>query len=265
MAFFKKLAKKVPGLPAKLKQVGIYDEPEEYVKKIFMTSFFLSTGFTLVLFAFFKSILLFLLIFVITPFVFFYLINYVEVKIKQLKRKIDEEIIFAGRFLIIELQSGVPIYKAFENIQKNYEVVGSYFGDIINKVYLGTNIEMAINDTLLNTPSSNLRRLLWQVMNSIKTGSDAAPALNTVIDQIVREQEIAVKEYGKKLNPMAMFYMMMSVIFPSLGTTMLVVVATFMDLQISLIMLLALAAMIGFIQFMFMSTIRTLRPPISMQ
>ncbi|MCF8013449.1 type II secretion system F family protein [Candidatus Woesearchaeota archaeon] len=157
------------------------------------------------------------------------------------------------------------MHKAFENLEKNYDYVGRYFGDIINKTYLGTDIEDAINDTLMNAPSANLRKILWQVLNSLKTGADVGPALNSVIDQIVKEQKIAVKEYGKKLNPMAMFYMMISVIIPSLGTTMLVILATFMGLNISLGILLALAGLITFVQFMFMMMIKQARPPISME
>jgi hypothetical protein len=39
-------------------------------------------------------------------------------------------------FLIIEIESGVPLYNAIYNIEKNYKVIGAYFGDIVNKVYL---------------------------------------------------------------------------------------------------------------------------------
>jgi len=266
MDFYKRLAKKIPGLQTKLYQAAIYDAPEFYVKKIALTAFMLSASFSFVVFAFFpKLFLLFLITAALTPLVFSYMIKYVDVKIEQLRRKIDEEIVFAGRFLIIELHSGVPMHKAFENIEQNYPVVGSFFGDVVNKIYLGTSIEDAINEVLLNSPSPTLRRILWQLLNSLKTGSDVAPALSSVIDQIVKEQEIAVKEYGKKLNPLAMFYMMVAVIVPSLGTTMLVVMATFMGFTLSLTALLALAGFIGFVQLMFLSMIRSSRPPISMQ
>ncbi len=266
MKFYKRIAKSIPGLQARLHQAAIYETPEFYVKKIAMTSFMLSAAFAFVIFAFFPRLYVLLLVTaILTPLVFMYMLKYVDVKIDQLQKKIDQEIVFAGRFLIIELHSGVPIHKAFENIEQNYEIVGSFFGDIVNKVYLGTSIEDAINEVLLNSPSPTLRRILWQLLNSLKTGSDVAPALASVIDQIVKEQEIAVKEYGKKLNPLAMFYMMIAVIVPSLGTTMLVVLATFIGLTLSLTVLLALAGFIGFVQLMFLSMIKSSRPPISMQ
>lgn len=263
MNFYKRLSKSVPGLGDKLHQAGIVQTSEEYVKKIFFTAMMISVGLAAVFFVFFLNPIVILIVPAITPFLFFYLIKYVDIKIENLRKRIDEEIVYAGRFLIIELQSGVPLDKAFESIQANYKIVGAYFGDIINRVYLGTNMEEAINDTLVSAPSPTLRRILYQLLNSMKTGSDVAGAISSVIDQIVKEQQIAVKEYGKKLNPLAMFYMMISVIVPSLGTTMLVVIATFIGIKLNLVILLALAFFVGFIQMMFLSIIKSSRPPIS--
>lgn len=263
MEIYDNIARKIPGLKHKLKQAGMLEEPEMYVKKTIFTAGFMSVGLMLVFFLFYpQPSVLFTLPFLMIIF-FFYFIKYVDLRIARLKRDIDQEIVFAGRFLIIELDSGVPIFKAFENVEKNYQVVGRYFGDIMNKVYLGTNIEDAINETLLATPSANMRKLLWQVLNSIKTGAEAGTALNTIIDQIVREQQITVAEYGKKLNPLAMFYMMMSIIFPTIGTTMIVVLLTFVGVNVTMPFFAVAAFLLGFMQFMFLSIIRTTRPPIS--
>lgn len=265
MNIYKKITKSIPDLDEKLKQASIIDTPLEYTKKTFMTASLMAGAISAIIFLMTQSLIALLTFPIIQPIMLLYFIKYVDVKIEQIRKKVDEEIIFAGRFLIIELDSGVPMHKAFENIEKNYTYVGKYFGDIINKTYLGTSMEDAINDTLMNTPAPNLRKLLWQVLNSLKTGSEIAPALNNVVDQIVKEQKIAVKEYGKKLNPMAMFYMMISVIVPSLGTTMLVILATFLGLNLGLVFLLSLAAFVGFIQLMFTIMIKSQRPPISME
>lgn len=261
---YKQLAKRFPTLKDSLKSAGIVDTPEEYVKKTFMTALMMAVGLTAVVLIVFQKLFVILVPFIVGPPIFLYLMKFVDVKIVQLQRKIDEEIVFAGRFLIIELHSGVPIHEAFETLAANYETVGVYFGDIVDKMYLGTALEDSINDVLLNSPSPTLRRILWQLLNSMKTGSDIAPALNSVIEQIVKEQEIAVKEYGKKLNPLAMFYMMLAVIAPSLGIVMLVVMATFVGFSLSLTILLAIAGMIGFVQLMFMTIMKSSRPPISM-
>ncbi|MFP4567580.1 MAG: type II secretion system F family protein [Candidatus Woesearchaeota archaeon] len=257
------LARKSPGLKTKLQQAGIYDSPEGYVKKTVFNSVLLALGICFILFMFLMLPIVFLFVPVIVPLLYFYFMGYVDVKIEQIKKDIDREIIYAGRFLIIEIESGVPLYDAIYNIEKNYRIIGAYFGDIVNKVYLGTSLEDAINETMLITPSNNLRKILWQMLNSIKTGGDVATSLNSVIDQIMKEQKISVQDYGKKLNPLAMFYMMVAIIVPSLGVTMLVVLATFLGLQIGLPILLVIACLLGFVQFMFLSIIKSARPSIS--
>ena len=263
--FFTQIARKIPGIRGKLIQAGIMDSADEYVKKTFFIALMMAVGFAVVVFVFFLKVWVFFLVIIITaPLFFMYFLKYVDVKIDNLRKRIDEEVVFAGRFLIIELGSGVPIHKAFENIHKNYAIVGMYFGEIVSKIYLGTSMEDAINEVLAITPSATLQRILWQMLNSLRTGSDVGPSLNIAVDEIVREQQVAVREYGKKLNPLAMFYMMISVIIPSLGTVMLVVMATFLGMQLNVTVLLGIAGMIGFVQLMFLSIIRTSRPPISM-
>ena len=258
------IAKGIPGLRLKLRQAGILQEPEDYVRAILSTCVLLSIGLFFALFFFTLSLWSIIIIPLSIPLLFIYFIKFVDVKIEKIKKHIDEEIIFAGRFLIIGLESGVPIDKIFEDMEKNYTYVGYYFGEILNKVYLGTSMEDAVNDTLNVSPSPNLRRILWQVLNSMKTGTEVGGALNSVIEQIVREQAIAVQEYGKKLSPLAMFYMTISIIVPSLGITMLVILATFIGLKVTMPVLIVLAIVVGFVQFMFLSMIRSSRPSISM-
>jgi len=258
------IAKRVPGLRIKLRQAGISQDPEEYVKTILNTCALLSIGIFFMFFFFTTSLATLIIIPIVIPLLFLYFIKFVDVKIEKIKKRIDEEIIFAGRFVIIGLESGVPIFKIFEDVEKNYEYVGYYFGEILNKVYLGTSMEDAINETINTTPSANLRRILWQIVNSMRTGTEVGNSLNSVIDQIVKEQAIAVQEYGKKLSPLAMFYMTISIIVPSLGITMLVILATFIGIQVTMPILLMLAGLIAFVQFMFLSLVKSSRPSISM-
>ncbi len=90
--------------------------------------------------------------------------------------------------------------------------MGKAIKQIVENVDFGATMEESIDEAIEFTPSQNFRKLLWQVMNSLRTGSDVTASLNAVVEQITREQIIAVKEYGRKLNPLAMFYMMIAVI-----------------------------------------------------
>jgi flagellar protein FlaJ len=258
---FRKIARRIPDLGLRLRQARMLESEEEYIRRIFFTALYLSFGILFIAFFFTSKLVVFIALPVVFAISFLYFLNYVDVKIARLNNGISQEIIFAGRFLIIELESGVPMYNAFRNISRNYETIGTYFTEIIEKVDLGTTMEDAINEAIQLTPSPNLRKMLWQILNSMKTGSDISRSMNTVIEQIVREQQIEVKEYGRKLNPLAMFYMMAAIIIPSLGTTMLVVLSTFIGLNLSLTVLFVITGLIAFVQFMFLSIIRSMRPP----
>src|SRR3989344_5541939 len=218
--FFPTLSRQMPSLKIKLKQAGMQDKPEEFVRKTFVSSVYMTFGIVLFIFlvlARFVKIRVFMLLAVPILFLimFSYLIRLPDTRISRKGKQISREIVFATRFLIIELESGVPLYNAMINVSKNYEVIGRHFKDIIDKVDLGTSMEDALNEAVEFVPSNEFRKVLWQVINSIRTGSNVAKSLYSVVDQITKDQITEVNKYGKKLNPLAMFYMIVAVILPS--------------------------------------------------
>ena len=269
MAFplFQIIARRLPNLKYSLKKAGMNYKPEDFVKRTFLSAFYMATGlvvFLVLILAKFDVLKGVMIIFI--PIIFFIIFSYLlklpDVKISKKEKGISKEIVFAGRHLIIELESGVPLYNALLNVSKNYEVIGKYFKDIVDKVSLGTSMEDALTEAVEYIPSNDFRRLLWQILNSIRTGSDVAKSLGSVLEQIAREQIIEMNKYSKKLNPFAMFYMIIAVILPTLGVTMMIVFSSFIEIQISLTVLLLIAFFLAFIQFMFLSMIKFSRPAI---
>lgn len=256
------LAQRMPDLERKLRMARMPDKPEYYVKKTLMTAIMLTFALMFIIFGFIQTPYV-LLALVLFPVFFAYFLHFADVKIIQLARQVDQELTYAGRFIVIEMEAGVPLHTTFKNVSANYEFVGRYFQEVVDKVELGTSTEQAINDVIEYVPSDSLRKMFWQIQNSLRTGSEIADSLKVAIDQIIREQRIEVVEYGRKLNPLAMFYMMVAVIFPSLGATMLIVMATFIGFNLSLPILLIAAASIVFIQFMFLAAIRSQRPAVA--
>lgn len=260
MELYKILSKKIPDLKLKLLQARMSDTPEYYVQKTLFTSLFAAFGLCLIAFTFIPKLGIFLFFPIFFAVGFFYFIGYVDMRIAKIRKEISKEIVYAGRFLIIESESGVPLYEAFKNLVRNYETIGVYFHELVERVDFGTSMEDALNEIIIVTPSPELRKMLWQVLNSIKTGSEISHALTSVFDQVVREQQIAMKEYGRKLNPLAMFYMMVAIIIPSLGTIMLIVLTSFIGFSLNVIAYLVIATLIGFMQFMFLAIIKNSRP-----
>lgn len=275
MQLYDIISRRLYGLEHKLLQAGMHEKKADFVKKVVTLALYLALGMTIFLFFLFAKTKLgadkatfipFLIIAFFTMLVlgFTYFLHLPDVITAKRSKELSREIVYVGRFLIIELGSGVPVYKAMRNVTKNFDVAGKYFKHITDQVDLGSTLEEAIVRVIEISPSNDLNRILWQILNSSKTGSDIKSSLAAVLEQIIREQQIQVKDYGRKLNPLAMFYMMIAVIVPSLGTTMLTVLASFLGIELSLGILLLIAAVFGILQFMFIAIIRSSRPAVDM-
>ena len=262
---FQRLAKSFPTLKSKLKQAGIVSKPEDFVKKTFLSAFYMTTLLVVLLFMLLAKLnivkgILFLAVPLVFLIIFFYMIKLPDLVISRKEKEISKEIVFAGRFIIVELESGVPLYNAMLNVSRNYETIGRYFKEITDKVDLGTSMEDALDEAVEFIPSNDFRKILWQIINSIRTGSNVSKSLYSVMEQITKDQMTEVNKYGKKLNPLAMFYMIVAVILPSLGITMLIILSSFIQFELSLTILLALAGFLGFVQFMFIAMVKFSRP-----
>jgi len=265
-AFVHRIVRKYPELGLKLKQAGMPETPEEFLGKTILTALMMTTGLSFILLVFVKTFGVPPIILAAIPLIFliffYFFMHSPDVKVKKENAKISREIIFAGRFLMVELESGIDIYNALVGVAKNYETIGKYMCHIIKEVDLGTSLEDAINQEVELTPSDDLIKMLWQLLNSLRTGADTSKSLKSVVEQIVKEQQIEITEYGRKLNPLAMFYMIIAIILPTLGITMLIVLSTLMGIAVDFNILMVLLFFIAFMQFIFMSIIRSSRPAV---
>lgn len=254
-------------LELKLRQAGIPETPHKFVKKMMFVSFIYTLMISIIfVFGVLKYNFGITIIAFLFPISFLILLSYFlrfpEMKIIKRGKEIERESVFVGRFLLIEMASGIDLYSALKGVAKNFPHSGKVFKQIIDNVRMGTGIEDALKTAVEECPARNLRRLMWQVMNSLQTGTDITKSLTSITEQISKEQMIEIKQYGKKLNPLAMFYMVIAVIIPSLGISLLIILSTLVNFSISLPLLLIIAAAVGFIQFMFISMIKSSRPAV---
>ncbi|MBW3012100.1 type II secretion system F family protein [Candidatus Woesearchaeota archaeon] len=251
-----------------LERAGISKKPRDFIKKNMLAASYFTFGILLICFFMFSKFelpLFFLLVLipVLYPVMFMYMLKTPALKIAKKRRDIDAEVLFAGRYLLIEFWSGVPIFDSFVSVSKNYGTISDSFKEIVEMVEAGVSLEDAIDQAIELSPSPRLRKLLWQIVNSLKTGSDISDSLEIILNQIEREQLIEVKGYGRKLNSLALFYMMIAVILPALGGIMLVVVSSFTGLQVTLSVLLMAVGALAFIQLMFVNVIKQSRPSVA--
>lgn len=257
-----------PNMRKKLLMAGISKSPEDFLDGAVLSSILMTIVLTVATAVFFSSMRVEMLwvvpLFLVYLFITFqYFMLYPDVKITKRKKDIDYELVFAGRHLLIALKSGMPLFDSLVGVSKGYGAVSEEFNRIVEKVTLGVSMTQAIREVIQNCPSNDFNRIMLQIANSISSGSDVADSLEVVLNQVFREQVIALKAYGQKLNPLVMFYMIFGIIFPSLGLAFAVILFSLLGsgrFGITASLLLLVFVCIGIIQFLFLAMVESSRP-----
>jgi len=247
--------------------------PEQYLDNVIIVSLLLSLFISAALSIFIWTyaiitsetaiFILFFIVFIVLFFLFFFVnINAVDVILLRRRKEIDYDIVFAVKHLIIALSSGATLFDALVSITKGYGRVSKEFKRIVERVSLGEPLTIVLRDTAEKTSSPALKRVLIQIANAVVSGSDVSSSLSSVVNQISKEQLLEIKEYGQKLNPLVMFYLIIGVILPALSIVFLMVFLSFSSGggEIPFLYLLGIAGVIGLIQFLFLAAIDSSRP-----
>ncbi len=178
-------------------------------------------------------------------------------------RGIERNLLNALNSILIQLNAGVPIFNIFATISnEDYGEISKEFRSAVKQINAGKPESDSIEELASRNPSPFFRRAIWQLANGIRTGSDLQLVLKEIISSISDEQIIQIQKYGSQLNPLAMFYMLIAVILPSLGITFLVVLSSFTSLGSSAtkIAFWILFALFIVLQILFLGIIKTKRP-----
>lgn len=207
-------------------------------------------------------------IIVVMPIIFFLVLSLFLAApvsiIKKRRQEIEREVLFAGRYLLIKLDSGQPLMNALADAAKSYGVASKYFKEIVDDITLGTPIEEAIERAINLSPSPAFQKILFQINNSLMLGVDVTDSLQSVLEDITHEQITEIEEYGSKLNSVTLFYMLVAVVGPSLGLTIFVVVAGMVGFTITNALYFVMWGAIVAVQALFMNVFKAIRPDINL-
>ena len=191
------------------------------------------------------------------------LVTYPKAVVNKRVKDLEKNLLFALRTILVQIRSGVPIFDAFVSVASgNYGQISEEFKIVIDKARSGKPVLDSLEELAVRNPSMYFRRAIWQMVNAMRSGSDIGENLECVIDALAKEQMVQIKEYKSILNPLAMMYMMIAVIIPSLGITVMIIISTFPGMgrfgeKNTFWLLLGGVLMM---QFMFMSIIKSKRP-----
>ena len=267
---FVRKKKKESALQEYLKNVDAGLSREEYIS-ICMRTFILSfiiflTISTSILGLFQISFFYFYGIGIALLFSFFILssqLSYPRIYNFRKTRDIEKNLIAAMQDMHVQLNSGVPIFKILVNIaSSDYGSLSEELGRAVKEINSGKPQIEAIDDLGNRSTSTYFRRVLWQISNGMRAGSDMSIVIKNGIDNLSAEQVIQIQSYGSKLNPLIMFYMLLAVIMPALGITFLTIISSMLNISgmVVKMIFIGIFVFVVLLQIMFLGIIKTRRP-----
>lgn len=258
-----------PSLKSQLRIAHVSQTPRQFIIKSLKVSALYSSLFTALFFfvlqkaksSKFLLVPAYIVLFII---VFQYSMLGLRAKIKRRERDINKEILFVGRYLLVKLYAGRPLLNALIETANSRGIAAKYIKEIVDDIDTGNTIEDALNHAMVYSPSDKLRKVLFHINNALQLGIDVTKPLESVLQEITKEEELEIQKYGKKLNTLVIFYMVAAVIFPSLGVSLFIVIASIVNFQIGLAALLVVTFFIVVLQFIFIAMFKSIRPMVSL-
>jgi len=196
-------------------------------------------------------------------FVFFSRLIYPKVYNNRKQRNIERNLIPALQDMLVQLYSGVPLFTIMINISlADYEELSEQFKKAVKGINAGRPQIEVLEELGKDNPSEFFKKALWQISNGMRAGSDISIVIQDTVKSLSEEQYIQIQEYGNKLNPAIMFYMLSSVILPALAITFLTIISSIVGLSEALTQMIFLGMFVGVvvIQILFLGVIKSVRP-----
>ncbi len=262
-----RLTKRKRNLELNLTQSGMRITPIEYMAMcltalaFFAALLFLASLTTLVFGA--PIFVPFLITIVFSGFVFLQQMMYPTLVASRRVREVEKNLIPSLQDILIQLNAGIPLFNILVNIANgDYGEISSEFKRAVNQINAGTDQLIALEEIAVRNPSILFRRAIWQIVNGMKEGADIGSLIGEVMRAVSDEQLIQIQKYGSQLSPLALFYMLIAIIAPSLGVTFIIILSSFISLSAvtTKAIFYGLLVMTFFMQITFMGMIKTRRP-----
>lgn len=194
---------------------------------------------------------------------FVYIVFYPNLIVSKKNNNVEKNLLFAIRHLFIQVMSGVSLFDSLVSVSKsNYGMISEEFSKCTGEIATGKDQTVALEEMAFRNPNVAFKRVIWQVVNSLRAGGDIGNTLNRMADNLSEEQKIKIRKYGSQLSPMALMYLMFTVILPTLGITFLIIFSTFSGTQVPESIFYLIILVLAIFQFMFVGLIKNRRPSV---
>ncbi len=160
-------------------------------------------------------------------FALFLHIIYPGIMAKKYAAGIDQQLLFALKSMLIQVSSGVSLFKSMVNISRSeYGIVSKEFEELTKDISGGESESKAIESMALKTKSIYLRKMAWQLLASLRSGASVQGALSSIVQRLSDRQARAIKDYAAELNLWILIYLLLAAAIPTLGITFLVILSS---------------------------------------
>ncbi|MBD3312374.1 hypothetical protein GF352_02900 [archaeon] len=193
----------------------------------------------------------------------FFAVFYVYPKIiaGKIGEIIDSELFFALNDMQVQVKAKVDLYQAIVNvIESGYDKVGDELQEVIDNVESGKSMIEALKKIALRTKSSFMKRVSWQLINSLKAGSSLENLLESLINELETHYHSLISNYTKELNVLTLVYLTLAVVAPTIGITVMIILSSFGGLVITQNLLSIIVGALLLIQPVIIGFINSRRP-----
>ena len=195
-------------------------------------------------------------------FMFFYLIMlYPKNLVRKKAELVDRHLIYALKDFLMQISAGHSVYNACVEIANaGYGQVSIEFESAAKKIQTGTPVENAFEQMAQNNDSKYFKKVIWQIVNTIRAGASLKEALASIITDLNDSQKSKIVNFANELNLWSLIYMLFAVAIPSIGTTMMVILSAFGGANMTEATFVMFVCLCAFIQFAIIGFIKARRP-----
>ena len=254
-------------LKTELIQANIDIKPERYINMALFTSiyFFIIMGLASLAVLILVNLMTYIPIalgiaFLFSCFMFFYITSYPRLcSIRRIK-ELEGSLLTALRHILIKIRSGVPLFQALVSLSEGYGELSKEIKYLVEKVNAGVSLDSALEETAAKNPSVYFRRALLQISTTIKSGADLNNTMTSLIQFVSQAITINAKKYGRELNFWSVFYLVISIIFPAIGLSFLVMLSAYIGINLSIYVFIVIGIAFTLLQFLFVGIMNSRRP-----
>lgn len=224
---------------------------------IFTLAIAIATVFALNPFAYLFAFIL------LVPSLFLIILHLPRFNVTRVGQEMNGEVAIVGRRLLIQLESGKSLVNALIDIGTKQRNRANPLSRIAFALYMGKPLEDTIQESISQTSSPALKRILSQIQNSLRTGTDLKRGLRVTLEDITNEKIIEFETFGKKLNTLGLFYMIFGTIAPSLGAIAFVFMIAALGIELTLLNLSIFLIFVVPVQALFIIVFTKMRPELN--